>query len=346
MALRQSPPSAPSAHPNRLRAGFILLCENLLDAISAVFPDCHATKFASEMFASLIKKDAAAQERLIRECHTVFKKHAADIKVRNPEAIFALSESIKVISVIDLRAKWNDDGFTSESKENLWAYLDNLKIYAHLYTCVPQGTMSKIEELASKVDARIQSPGEFGQFGMEGLDLAAFGRDVMSSMSPEEVSQLEANLPNIFECVGNVAGLLSPGGGAPGLDVEGLLKKVAQAQQGGEGNLNVGELLRNLSGGGKIDPSALLSVAQSLSEQTRGGGESSGRPCPASSSTPESGVDFGALLRALSGMSEEKSRGDGARTHPNIFAVEDGGASASDEASPKKKKRRGQSQQE
>ena len=265
-----TPSSTSPPQQSRLREDFINGSENLLTAISDVFPECDATRHALALFQTLVKGEDSTEDAFLRKCHSIFRTHAAEIEARNPAAIFALSESMQVIKGIDLRAKWDDDGFTKDSKESLWAHLLKLQSSASLYTCVPLGTMNKIEALASQIGERISDE---GQLDLKNVDLVAFGTEVMASMSQEELGELESKLPEICKCIGNAAGLLGGGGGSAatgGLDCTDLLRKMAMAFGGGEASgssfpssLDLAELLKTL-GGGKMDPATLLSVARHL----------------------------------------------------------------------------------
>ena len=353
MALNQS--SVDCACPNKLRDGFILLCENLLKAIGDVFPECDDTSYVLRIYETLVKGDAETEDKFIRKCQKVFKNHSSQMKARNPEAIFALCESVEVIKRLDMRSKWEDPDFTPESKENLWAYLTNLQTYSDLYTCVPSSTMTKIEGLAASVGDRMRPD---GNLDLSGLDLSTFGSEVLGSMTQEEVSQLEANLPDIYACVGNVAGMLghgtsSPDKGGAGIDLDGLLRTIAQmntggGSTGGEGGQDVGmggigELLKGVTQGAKLDPSKLMSVAQQLSQMQAGGGSAFG-----GNASESGGFDVGALMQAVSKVGGTGlGAGGTAAAHPNIFALEDASSDVHmerGESAPVAKKRKGSGQ--
>ena len=354
MALAVASPAIEAATPqrNRLRSGFTGMCENLLSAVADVFPECDATQHALLCFRTLVKGDDALEDKFIRKCQKVFKGQSECIRKKDPEAIFAVCEGIEVLKGIDLRNKWDDEDFAEESKANLWSYLLSLQTYADLYTCVPARAMEKIEKLASEVGSQINSSGEID---LKNLDLNAFGRELVGGMTPEEIEQLESNLPDITSCVGNVAALLGSGG-APaggGLDVAGLMSKVAELQAtkgadkgdpadqlGALGPLLSAALGPSQHSGGdglKLDPSQLMSLAQKLM--------GSNAVAPAAGAHADGPPDLGGIVRTISNAAgcDGGQKGWGGYASPDHFAADNeaGGARVDpvvDSAAKKRKK--------
>jgi hypothetical protein len=332
---------------NRLRAGFTGLCDNLLSAVADVFPECEQTAHTLRLFGALVQGDADMEDKLIRKCQKAFKAQGDGIRKKEPEALFAVCEGVDALNGIDLRSKWEDEDFTPESKENLWAYVLSLQTYSELYTCVPGTAMEKIESLAARVGGQINEGGEI-DFGR--LDLNAFGKEIVGSMTPEEIEQLETNLPDITACVGNVASLLGAGGdtGAGGLDVGGLLSKIVELQKGsggGESNAlpDLGPLLAAAIGGkegaSKIDPAELMSMAQKLAA-VAGGAPQAGQ-LPALTANPHgdfAGFDIGALVKSISQAAEGSSAARAPGAQSDLFACPTGdGGTARSETKRRKK---------
>jgi len=279
---------------NKLREGFVSLSEALLTAVHDVFPECQSTDHVLKVFRTFVKGDPNNEDVFLRKCHKIFKKHSAEIKARDPEAVYAISEELDMIKSMDLRKKWNDPDFAEESRMNLWTYVANLETYANLYCCVPPNTMGKIEDMALKVTKQMR--GE----NLENLDIGNFGKEIMSSMTPQDIADLEGNLPDIYACVGNVAGMLGHGTESGSkIDVEGLIQKLMQSQT--DGAPDISGLLSNLQGtGAGIDPSQLASLAQKLGGLGKG-----------------DNIDMSNLMEAVTSMAQSQNEPS------NIFSIED-----------------------
>ncbi|NCX06391.1 MAG: hypothetical protein EBW68_11535, partial [Actinobacteria bacterium] len=203
---------APSdGQPNRLRQGFIALAEALLQSIAEVFPECDSTATAHRLFCALVKGDAAQEDEFIRCCAQQLKQHAAELKERREEALFAVADAMTMLRDLDLRTKWADPGFTAESKEHLWQYLSALKTYAELYCAVPTGIMGKIEHVAGDIGERLRS----GNLNLASMDIASIGTDLLGQLSPEELQKFESNLPSIYDCISDVASSVAAQAGGP-----------------------------------------------------------------------------------------------------------------------------------
>lgn len=223
------PPS--DAQPNRLRQGFISLAEALLQSVAEVFPECDSTETAGRLFGTLIKGDAACEDDFIRQCAKHLRKHAADLKERKEEALFAVADALAVLRDLDLRTKWADPGFTPESKEHLWQYLTALKTYAELYCAVPTGIMGKIENVAGDIGDRLRA----GELNLVQMDIAGIGNELLGQLSQDELQNFESNLPSIYGCISEVANSVAAQAGRPDIDIGELMKTVVESQGSGEG---------------------------------------------------------------------------------------------------------------
>jgi len=164
----------------------------------------------------------------VRRCTGLFKQNSARLKERDSSALFAVVDGIPLLKDVDIRGKWSDPDFTEESKQNLWQYLSALETYGGLYCAVPAGVMGRIEQVATTLSAKLQA----GTLDIASIDITAFGEDLMSGLSPEEMRDFEGSLPDVYSCVGNVASMLAKQAGNDSFNVEELMSKVVQMQAG------------------------------------------------------------------------------------------------------------------
>jgi hypothetical protein len=258
------------AQPNKIRSGFISLSESLLQSISDVFPECEDSSHALELFQTLVKGDSTTEDEFIHTCHKLFKENSEGITSRDPESIFNLMSSIDILKDIDLKTKWADPDFTEESKGHFWQYLVSLDTYANLYCALPAGVMGKIESLAGDIGQRVQS----GQFDLSKMDINSLGKELLGSLSSDEMRSFEGGLVNVYESVGKIASLISKQSGGGELDIDGLMARLGQLQQT-PGEIDMGSLVQEI--GSSIAPnlspvlsSTVNTLMQSLSDGNGG----------------------------------------------------------------------------
>jgi hypothetical protein len=225
--MADSDSSAPT-QANKLREGFVELSENLLTSIGDVFPECDETRHALQLFRVAVKGDPHGEDKFVRRCTGLFKQNSVRLKERDSTALFAVVDGIPLLKGIDIRSKWSDADFSKESKQNLWQYLSALETYGGLYCAVPAGVMGRIEQVATTMSAKLQE----GTLDIASIDITAFGEDLMSGLSPEEMKDFEGSLPDVYSCVGNVASMLAKQTGNDSFDADALMSKVVQLQAG------------------------------------------------------------------------------------------------------------------
>jgi len=273
MAIQQA--SEPT-QANKLREGFVELAENLLVSISDVFPECDETRHALQLFRVAVKGDPGGEDKFVRRCTGLFKQNSARLKERDSVALFAVVDGIPLLEGIDIRNKWGDPDFTEESKQNLWQYLSALETYGGLYCAVPAGVMGRIEQVATTMSAKLQA----GTLDIASIDISAFGEDLMSGLSPEEMKDFEGSLPDVYSCVGNVASMLAKQTGNDSFDANALMSKVVQMQAGAAASgapPDLGGFIRELGGSmcPGLDDNATKMVA-GLAQQMLAGAAASG----------------------------------------------------------------------
>ena len=282
MAPKLAAPAA-EAHPKptKLRQGFVALAEALLKSLSEVFPECDAVDRGLHLFGSFIKGDPDKEDQFIRTCNGVFQKHSTQLKAREVDALFAVAADMPILKDVDFRAKWEDPGFDEQSKENLWQYLQSLKLYAELFCAVPAGVMGKIESVATDLGERLKS----GDLDLGKMDIAGIGKELLGQLSNEEMKTFEGNLPAIYSSIAEMATSVAKQSGHPDLDVDKLMRNLVAGQQ--PGDVDVTAIMQQLGGlvnpsfggAGEINPQQLMSLAQNLGpmlaqlQGTAGGGE-------------------------------------------------------------------------
>lgn len=293
----------PSA--NKLRQGFVELAEGLLSSIVEVFPECDETRHALELFRVVVKDDPSAEDKFVRKCTALFKQNSARLKENDSQALFAVVDGIPLLKDIDVRAKWSDPDFSAESKQNLWHYLSALETYGGLYCAVPSGVMGRIEKVATTMSAKLQE----GTLDISSIDIAAFGEDLMSGLSPEELRDFEGSLPDVYSCVGNVASMLARQSGNDSFDAEGLMAKVTQMQ--GSSGPDLGNFIQEMSASlvpGNLNPVA-SSMVTTLAQQMLSGAIARAPPSSvAALSAPEEGEELGVEAPVVAPHKKEGKR--------------------------------------
>ena len=249
--------SGNTSSPDKLRLGFISLCESLLTSVSEVFPECEDTQDALELFRTAVKGDKRREHLFLVHCGELSKANAELINARDPEGIFRLMDGVEQLQGINIREKWRDAEFSEASREHFWQYVIALKTYAELYNSIPQGLLGKIEKIAGSMCHKLQE----GKMDLQNLDISEIGRTLMSSISEEDAKAFEGKLPDIYGCMADVMKVMggSPPG-ATGFNVNDLMKQMAAVQSKVDAT------------GGKIDAQAL--IQQMMGSVTKGAGAS------------------------------------------------------------------------
>ena len=253
--------------PNKLRQGFISLAESLLESVADVFPECDNTTAVLEIFRRVVKGSEKNEDKFIRRCQELFKDQAEQIKEKDEEALFIIVESLEYLKEIQLREKWEDPDFTTESREHLWQYVCSLKTYSDLYASVPANVMGKIEKVAGEIGDQFAN----GNLDLQKMNLGAIGQSLLSDMSPEEIANFEGNLPDIYSSLSEVA--TSMGGGSAGINIDGLMEQLAkQCGESGDplaaGDMNsvdMTRVLQQLSAGMQPGQAPNIDMSQILS---------------------------------------------------------------------------------
>lgn len=282
-----------AAQTNKLRQGFITLAESLLESIADVFPECDNTHAVLRIFRALIKDQAELEDKFVWRCHALFKEYADGIQSQDPDTLFIILEQLDHLRDINLREKWEDPDFTDDSKANLWQYVSALKTYADLYTAVPKNVMSKIETVAGTLGDQLVK----GELDLKNMDIGALGQNLLSDLSPEELSHFESKLPEIYSSLSQVAGSLGGANGA-NLDLAALMKQISEQDGTGDGLAP-----------GKVD---MTNIIQKLATQMP----------PGAMGGPAGNIDVTQMMQTMAplvtAMTASHTASGYANTHPQI----------------------------
>ena len=151
----------------QLVEAFHQMCDELLENLSLAFPECQNTKISLTMHRDR-KSDDAFQNTIVREWHQAVRPHYQDI------ARFEIEKCINInhyfFTLIELKKKLTDPGFSRENQKIFFEYLHQLDMIAQLY----HG-----ETPTQQVESQVASQGECAgetcslQTTVPGTDLSA-----------------------------------------------------------------------------------------------------------------------------------------------------------------------------
>jgi len=237
----------------------VALAEALLKSVAEVFPECDATDAAVRLFGVMIKGNAVREDQFVRQCADLFAVNSEALQARHEEGLFCVADSLTLLRDLDLRSKWEDPGFTQESKDHLWQYLLSLKTYAELYCALPSAVMGKIERIAGDIGERLRS----GSLDLGSLNVSSIGNELLGQLSPDEIKAFEGNLPKIYSSVSQVASAVAAQAGCANLDIEGLMATLVESQKSG-GEQNAASVLQAV--GGLLAPGGPAGSGQDLGQ--------------------------------------------------------------------------------
>jgi hypothetical protein len=217
----------------KLLESFIGQVQEMLASISDMFSDDADCKAAVTMFDTFIKTSPKGQDKFIRKCNALFVEHGDMIKDRDCEGIFAIAENTPILEDLNLRGKWAE--FDEESKDNLWGFIKNIKIYSELYCAVPISVLGEIENIASGLGEQIKN----GTIDLNSLDLNSISKQLLSKMNEADTKNLEENLPQLFSSLSGAVGDMMD---KTDLDLQKILKSVLKS----DGSLDIAAMPRAL----------------------------------------------------------------------------------------------------
>lgn len=113
----------------RYLENFIFSSEELLDALKEIFPDCLATSSILTVFKTKIIPNRDERVELITDWHTSMKDIYYYCKNRDESKL--LNCPLKLFAMLDVKTKWNK--LNEQSREHVWAYVDDLNYFSQKY---------------------------------------------------------------------------------------------------------------------------------------------------------------------------------------------------------------------
>ena len=211
MMLAVAAHGAPQAFPQDMDtkemclANFLSMMEHMLKAIAFVFPECQKTKNLQDEFR-LANNSKLTKAKLIESWHKNMQPFYQHVINRDEAAL--RNSNMSWFQKLDILTKWDDPGFTKESKDNMWACLEELNRYAGMYYSIeqiPPTVLTGIQNVASDVFTAFQEGGT----KLDDLDLTRIGRNVVNQCkNPQEIQDFLKNMHNITQNLGGMENLM------------------------------------------------------------------------------------------------------------------------------------------
>lgn len=202
---------------------FLELLDYLLNNIAHVFPECQRTQDAQDDFR-MARNSNIAQTRLIKAWHKTMKPHYQAVLDKDETQL--RSAQLDWFQKLDIFTKWDDPGFSQESKDNMWSCLEQLNRMAGMYDSlhsIPSGVLTNIHGVAQEVLTSFQQGGS----ALDNLDIFELGQRVVSQSSSSDMNAFMAAMPHITQNLGGLDNLMKMMQGGMG----GVAAEVQRAQQ-------------------------------------------------------------------------------------------------------------------
>ena len=274
----------------QLQMGYVTLMESFLRELTDAFPECTKTEVARQVFCTAVQCSPEAVDCHIRAVCAAARPVKAALQSETLEALLTFQGQVEQFRGLDLAAKVQDPDLSEASRHQIWQYLKSLLTYAEFYSAVPSTLLTKLEGLATTLSGTLGggSPeaalaGLLGGLGtMDGglPDLTQIGQNVLNSFAPEELQSFEESLPQLYEAVGSLSGLMGigdTGSTGDGFDPAQLLRRLTNLQGAFPGNglqglaslqglANFPGLagLPGMAGGADSSPAAMLASLASM----------------------------------------------------------------------------------
>jgi hypothetical protein len=176
------------------RKKFCALYEECLDSLLELFPECNDLREELEIHRTTIKDHTAKEDEFIRTWHqqmiplyTLADKH--DLEFWNKD--------VSYLGKIHLKDKISDAGFTKESLQVLWEYIDGLNKHSRVYNAIPDKMINQLQNFTMDYIGKIQR-GEL-KFDLDNWnDIQHLGKSVMQAINPEDLSQFTDNMTGLI----------------------------------------------------------------------------------------------------------------------------------------------------
>lgn len=183
---------------------FVEMEGQFLSSLIEVFPECpnlRQTKLEFNMATSI----ASQKEGLVQQWLQYMGPFFGDCTNKNVAKVIQDKNFPPSVRQIEIEKKWIDPDVDNDTRDAVWAYLNELNRLAQmyqLYTAVPGGMMSTITNMAQDMANQIQS----GTMDMNNLNLQQLSQQVSQQIDQNELNQFASNMnPN---SIGNLMGMM------------------------------------------------------------------------------------------------------------------------------------------
>lgn len=182
---------------------FCALYEECLDTLKDAFPECKQVVKQLEHLRTCVIGKEDAEKEFIKTWHQQMLQHGRYELCDSHNNQFWKNETcISHFTVIDISSKVSDPGFSNESIQILWEYVDGLNRHSRIYNAIPNGIMNQIQNISVDIMGKVQR-GEM-KFNMNELNVEEIqnvGKTIISSLNPNDVNELVNNITGLASSI-------------------------------------------------------------------------------------------------------------------------------------------------
>ena len=207
----QAMPTPTPSSTKAVAGAFAEMLLQFLDALSDVFPECRKVvqyKLAFNVRVLACGGNQESIENVYTQAITAYHNSMSPYYARCIEGDETLlAEDIDLMRNIDMEYKYTPD-LHEDTKAAIWEYIIKLNEFASIhsmYTQIPTGMLSSIENIAHNIAGKIGS----GEMNLTDLNLQNLSEQVMRSINVNDIQhfaqQLAGNGNNSNNILGNVS---------------------------------------------------------------------------------------------------------------------------------------------
>lgn len=202
---------------------FCTLFEECLDTLYDVFPECMNTQEKMVFYKTNIKPHVDQKIEFIKLWHQELTKNLVQSDPNNSVTtdsvttdpvttdLYSLADQknlsfwnyqIPQFCDIDMKSKLSETGFTQESVDVLWEYIQGMNRYSRMYNAIPSDMFDNIQSKTMEYIDKIQS-GET-KVDLENLNLdeiKTFAQSLMESINPKDIEDFTKNIQGLIQGV-------------------------------------------------------------------------------------------------------------------------------------------------
>lgn len=195
---------------------FVDMEDQFLTSLIEVFPECPNLRQTKLEFDIACKRlgeatTKAQRKERVEEWIQYMAPFFNDCTQKNAAKVIKNRNFPPSVQAIDIEKKWQDPDVDDDTREAVWAYLNELNRLAQmyqLYTAVPTGMMTSITSMAQDMASQIQN----GTLDMNNLNLQQLSQQVSQTVDQNELNQFASSInPSAL------MGMMNNLGGPPGM---------------------------------------------------------------------------------------------------------------------------------